>query len=442
MKALSSALLFALGLFGASVLHAETVKDREGAVRKDRATMENDPRWIYNDFERGFAEANRSGKPLLIVLRCVPCLSCAGIDAQVLEEADLAAVLDQFVCVRLINANAIDLARFQFDFDLSFSTLFFNGDGAVYGRYGSWTHQRDTHDKNTAGFRRALSAVLAIHRGYPGNKAALAEKQGGPTTFKTPVEMPALAGKYQRNLDWDGKVVQSCVHCHQIGDAMRTSFRDRKEVIPDEWIYPWPMPETIGFTLSADQIAKVQSVVGGSIAERAGFQPGDEIISLGGQPLVSIADVSWILHRAPETETLAALVRRGEMEKSLAVELPKDWRRRSDISRRVGTWPMRAMAFGGLVLEDLSDEERSRRRVSNEELGLLVKGVGQYGKHATAKKAGFQKDDVLVGIDGWTKRASESEMLGQLLRTRMPGEQVKVKVLRGDERIDLALPMQ
>ena len=74
-----------------------------------------------------------------MVLRCVPCLACAGIDAQVLlQETELAPLLDQFVCVRVINANALDLSLFQFDYDLSFSTLFFNGDGTVYGRYGSW----------------------------------------------------------------------------------------------------------------------------------------------------------------------------------------------------------------------------------------------------------------------------------------------------------------
>src|SRR6266568_4660425 len=91
--------IFAVGLAWFAV--AATVPDREGAVRKDRAILENDARWIYNDFQRGFAEARRTGKPLLVVLRCVPCMACAGIDAQVLKQAeqDLAPLLDQFVCV-------------------------------------------------------------------------------------------------------------------------------------------------------------------------------------------------------------------------------------------------------------------------------------------------------------------------------------------------------
>jgi len=44
----------AASIFSAS-LSAEAVKDREGAVRGDRAKMEHDQRWIYNDVDRGFA---------------------------------------------------------------------------------------------------------------------------------------------------------------------------------------------------------------------------------------------------------------------------------------------------------------------------------------------------------------------------------------------------
>src|SRR5690349_13669372 len=154
-------------------LQAAAVKDREGAVRQDKATMENDARWIYYDVDRGFAEAKKTGKPLLVVLRCVPCLSCVGLDAEVLKEASLQPLLDQFVCVRLINANAIDLQRFQFDYDLSFSTLIFNADGTLYGRYGSWLHQVDPDARETVGYRRTLEGALALHRKYPANRATL-----------------------------------------------------------------------------------------------------------------------------------------------------------------------------------------------------------------------------------------------------------------------------
>jgi serine protease Do len=421
---------------------AAAVKDRETAVRDDKKTMENDQRWIYGDFQKGFAEAKRTGKPLLVVLRCVPCLSCAGIDASVLTEPELVPLLDQFVCVRVINANALDMSLFQFDYDLSFSTLFFNGDGTVYGRYGSWTHQKDPQDKTTVGYKRALEAALALHRGYPANKASLAGKQGGPSEYKTPIQMPLLQGNYQLELNWNDKVLQSCVHCHQIGDALRFSYRDKKEPIPTTLIYPWPTPETIGLTLAPDHIARVVSVAAESSAAKAGFKVGDDLVSFAGQPLISIADFSWALHRAPDAGSVAAVVNRNGTRQTINLSLPSEWRRRSDISRRVGTSPMRGMATGGLRMQDLSDTERGLRAIGQSEMALLITGVGQYNKHAAGKNAGFQKDDVILQIAGLSNRLTESELIGHLLQKHPMGERVKATVLRGTDRLELLLPMQ
>ncbi len=404
--------------------------------------MENDARWAYNDVQRGFAEAKRTGKPLVVVLRCVPCLSCAGIDASVLSEPALVPLLDQFVCARVINANALDLSLFQFDYDLSFSALMFNGDGTVYGRFGSWTHQKNQHEKSTASFKRALEAALEIHRGYPANKPALAGKQGAPSPYKTPVDIPTLNGKYRLELDWQGKVVPSCVHCHQIGDALRATYRRKSEPIPSNLIYPMPAPDTLGLALAQDGIARVDSVTGGSAAARAGFQAGDEIVAMAGQPLVSIADVSWVLHRAPEAGSLVATVKRGPSEKKLDLELPPGWRSKSDISRRVGTWEMRAMATGGLLLEDLPEADRSQRGLGRENMALLVKHAGEYGRHAAAKKAGFLKGDVIVGVDGLAGRMTEGELIGHLLQKHQTGEKLKATILRGGANIELMLPIQ
>ena len=421
---------------------AETVKDRVGAVLGDRAKMENDERWIYNDWQLGFQRAKSTGKPLLVVLRCVPCLACAGIDASILTEPDLEPLLDQFVCVRLINANTLDLSLFQFDYDLSFSTMFFNGDGTVYGRFGSWTHQKDPYNKTVSGFTAALQQSLALHKNYPANKDSLAGKQGKPMPVNDPLQLPALAGKYQRELDWDGKVVQSCVHCHQISDALRSIHRKKKEKIPQQWVYPMPNPETIGLTFAPDHPAQIESVVDNSIAQKAGLQPGDALLTLNGQPLISIADIAWILHHTPDSGTLSARIKRGAAQKVLTLQLPEGWRTSSDISRRVGTWPMRAMALGGLLLEELPADQRNARGLPKNRMALLVKHVGQYGEHAAAKKAGFQKDDILVEVDGLSSALSESELIGRLLATRLPGDSVNATVLRGNQRVELTLPMQ
>ncbi len=421
---------------------AETVKDREGAVRGDKARMEADPRWNYNAPEAAFDKARTSGRPVLVVLRCIPCLACAGLDAGVIEDASLAPLLDQFECVRVINANALDLSRFQFDYNLSFSALVFNADGTLYARWGSWRHQKDPQDKSTAGLKATLEAALALHRGYPANKVSLAGKQGAPTRWRTPLDFPSLSAKYQAKLDWEGKVVQSCMHCHMIGDAFRTAIRSAGEPMPPEWIWPHPPAETVGLTLAPDSAATVAAVAEGSAAAKAGLKAGDVLHALGGQAVISSADVSWVLHRAAETGALTAEVAREGRKETLRLELAEGWRGKADISRPVGTWSMRAMALGGLKLADVPEDERARLGLAGEAMALRVEHAGEYGIHAAAKNAGFRKGDILTAVGSTTHRVSEGELIGQLLRSHRPGDSLPATVRRGSETLSLRLPQQ
>jgi len=258
--------------------------------------------------------------------------------------------MDKFVCVRLVQANAMDLSLFQFDFDLTFAVFFMNADKTIYGRFGSRSERKDaTKDISMEGFRKALAAALDLHKKYPSNKASLSSKQNQPPRFKVPEEYPSLRGKYKSTLDYEGKVVQSCMHCHQVGEAERTFFRADRKPIPDEVVYPWPMPNVIGLAFDPQEKAKVSGVAQESAAEQAGVKIGDEILTLQWQPILSIADVQWVLHNASQPATLTAEVLRGKKKLKLTLSLANDWRRHSDISWRTSSWDLRRMATGGLV---------------------------------------------------------------------------------------------
>jgi hypothetical protein len=99
------------------------------------------------------------------------------------------------------------------------------------------------------------------------------------------------------------------------------------------------------------------------------------------------------------------------------------------------------MAAGGLVLEDLAESERAERGLEPQALALRVKHVGQYGDHAVALRAGFQKDDLIVRFDDRAARLSESQFLAQAL-TYPPGHVLQVEVLRGRQTKRLKLPLQ
>jgi len=136
------------------------------------------------------------------------------------------------------------------------------------------------------------------------------------------------------------------------------------------------------------------------------------------------------------------LVLRSGKQGTLRIELTEGWRENPDGTKRVGTWPMRMMALGGLKLEDLDAGARSRLRIAPDRLALEAVHVGQYNQHAAAKRAGFRKGDVLVRVGGSDQRMTETQLIASLLRSRKKGEKVEVKVLRNRKAIDLQLPMQ
>ena len=354
------------------------------------------------------------------------------------------ALMDQFVCVRLVQANRLDLTKFQFDYDLTFSVFFMNSDGTVYGRYGTRSSRKEANRELSGnGLAAAMSGALTLHQNYPKNKASLAGKQSKPTKFKTPDDFPSLKGKFKPTINYEKNTSQSCLHCHQVTDAERAIFRNAGKPIPDKLLFLYPMPQVVGLSLDPKTRATVDSVADKSSAEAAGFRKGDEILTLNGQPILSIADVQWLLHHADDTDRIVAVVRRRNGSRaSLKIMLNTGWRRATDISWRVSSWPLRRMGTGGLVLKSLSTKERKRANLPESQLALRVDGMGRYGPHAAARRAGFRKGDILISFNGRTKPQSVSGLLALATQTTKPGQRIPVIVLRNGKRIKLTLPMQ
>ncbi|MCZ6787074.1 MAG: hypothetical protein O7E54_07900 [Planctomycetota bacterium] len=60
---------------GAGIVLAAAValaNEREEKVRKDKSDFRGRKGWIYNDLPNARAAAKKSGKPLFVVIRCIP----------------------------------------------------------------------------------------------------------------------------------------------------------------------------------------------------------------------------------------------------------------------------------------------------------------------------------------------------------------------------------
>ena len=407
-------------------------EDRAERVHKDLKDFTSGGRWIYNDLPRGFEEAKKSGKPLLVVLRCIPCEACRGFDEGVASfDKRVDALLEKFVRVRIPMANGLDLSLFQSDYDLSFFAFFLNADRTIYGRFGTRSTQKDKSGQvSIEAFREAMQKALDLHAKHAEVKESLRGKTGPAPPFKVPEESPDLKGKYTAQLDYDGKVVQSCIHCHQVRESERLMFRSRKEPIPDPILFPWPSSEALGLHLDPSRAATVKKVDAGSAAEKAGFRAGDELVSVAGQPIVSEADVSWILHWSPETGSLDAAIRREGKESGARIALERGWRRRSDLSWRSSTWDLRRMATGGLLLVAVPAEERKEKGIEPGKLALLVKHAGEYGEHANARNAGVRNGDIIVALEGRRDPMREEDLIAYGVQAKKPGDEIELTVLR------------
>lgn len=415
---------------------------REQKVRGDKEKVEAQGFWIYNDLPKAFAEAKKTGQPIIVVLRCIPCEQCVKLDDDLVDtDPRLRPLLEKFVRVRQISTNGLDLSLFQFDTDQSFAVFLLNPDGTIYGRYGTRSDQRHwTDDVSIEGLSKALEGALELHKQYPANKGLFAAKRGPAPDFPVPEKLPKLEGKYGSELNYAGNVVQSCIHCHQIGDAQKAYYRQKDGSIPEQVLFPYPHPKAIGLILDPKERATVLKVESGSLAEKAGFKAGDVIEAMNGQPLLSMADVQWVFHHVPASGgPVKATVNRGGKKTDVALNLPAGWRQKDDIAWRVSSWELRRFAFGGMFPKKLPDEQRAELKIPPTGMALKIEHVGQYAPHDRAKQAGVKVGDVLVSFDGRNDFARETDLLAYAINQVKPGASVPAEFIRDGERVKLTL---
>ena len=318
-----------------------------------------------------------------------------------------------------------------------------NADKTIYGRFGTRSSRENAEQHMTSpGLEAALNGALAIHRDLENQRATLTKKQPVDSKFRSPDDYPSLAGKYTSDLAYQGAVTKSCLHCHQVRDAERQIYRDAGKPIPDQLLFPYPLPSTIGMKMDPNSKGRIKSVITGSAADDSGLKTDDEILTIDGQPILSIADIQWALHQAPDAGRLKVTVLRDARSLEKEIRLVNDWRSKNDISWRVTSWPLRRMGTGGLVFEPATSAQRNEADIPLDRMALRVKRVGQYGPHAAAKRAGVKIGDIMINYDDQSDNWTTSQLLGYIGKHTRPGRRVKIVTVRDGKQLKINLPMQ
>ena len=99
--------------------------------------------------------------------------------------------------------------------------------------------------------------------------------------------MSSIADKYQLLTER-----KNCIHCHNIHDAEHNNLK-----LTGRWsneaLWRYPLPDNIGLQIDPKDGLKINKVIPGSAAAKAGLKPGQQISYINNQLILSIADIQW-----------------------------------------------------------------------------------------------------------------------------------------------------
>ncbi|MBL8844063.1 MAG: PDZ domain-containing protein [Planctomycetes bacterium] len=337
-----------------------------------------------------------------------------------------------FVCVRVTDLRPLDLARWRFDFDLTFAALTATPDGAVLHRYGG----RDAADAEAF---LSLASFEAFLRGSAARFADPAARPPAPSADLAPRTIEASAAFRRR----DAEKQIDCVHCHTVNDF---EFRDAAASgrFRREQLFVFPDPARLGFEVERDQQQRVARVAASGPAARAGLAAGDRLLAVAGQPLLTRADLQWALHQLPTGATkLELCVERAGAPVALQLELAAGWKECDalEYAWRPYKWNLTpGPGFGGKPLD--AARKRALGLATDafaQEVGYLVTWGDKAATGKSAQAAGLKKGDVVVAVAGKSDFANEDHFQAWFRLERKPGETVELVVLRDGQRRTLKM---
>jgi serine protease Do len=389
--------------------------------------------WVYNDIPAAIQEARRTGKPLFVTFRCVPCRDCAAFDADVANgnERVREFAAKEFIAVRQVEMKGVDLTQFQFDYDLNWAAVFMNADGVVYARYGTQGAEGSDAWNSIEGLMTTMQRVLQMHRDYPENLAELADKRGKVVPQNDALQLPGLRNpeKYAQETNRS-----NCIHCHNIHDAEHLQALRENRYSP-EMLWKYPLPDLIGLKIDRRNGSEIVEVVPESPAALAGLAVGEEVVRMNGQRIASIADMQWVLHHLPGKATQVEV--EGSRSGKKILRLQDGWRVH-DFSWRGSMWnaPPRLAVW----LPELTGEALTNLGLPQGDGALETRWINQESEGGRqALRDGLREKDVVIGVNGQPVRMNSRQFNAYLKLNYKVGDELPLTILRQGQRLELKL---
>jgi hypothetical protein len=398
-----------------------------------------------SDIAAALQEAQRENRPVFATFRCLPCKQCSAFDKDVLEGGPkLTPLLTQFITLRITDANALDLRLFPVadyqDLDISWWGYFLSPQGQIYAIYGGRDHVSDATRISEKSLVATMERVLAHHYD-PRRKFWNMDRPAPDLSGKA--KPPSTLPGYQTWKAKSNKHVhqQTCLHCHQVNDILRTPAVEAGTFDALNDFYTWPLPENVGIQLNRDHGLKVDRVEPNSPAAKTGLRPGDILGAADGQRLFGQTDFRGVLHRGPKGAGSIDLVwSRNNAVMQGTLQVAPGWRQtildwRMSVSQGV------VGAYPGFFPIKTNDGKRRKygipegRMAATPFLGKKLQGP--------AVAAGLRRDHVITAIDGHQADIAGRAFLIWINQRYSPGDRITFSVRdsrKRDSEISFQLP--
>lgn len=324
-----------------------------------------------------------------------------------------------YICVRIIRMDNVDIGLFDYDRNNTLYFFLMNADEQIYMRYGGRDGRSPDSYLSLDSLALAAEKGMELHRQYQDGKLAKAPRP----TPSSPRDFPLLVERtFKQN---------ACVECHLIGDFQ--NLHREKDGTLDKLVHLFRSPDirTLGIELDVPKGLVLKQASGA--AQTAGLRAGDRISKWEGDTVWTFADLQYRYDKVPRTaKSVGVTVDRGGEAKELTVALPALWWRTDTRYRQSSIEPRS-------YFEDraLTAEEKAKYGLRADGFASQVKYVSSmaYSVGSHDLKVG----DIIVSVDGKDQDANADLASLYLVLHKTPGDTATLEVLRDGKRISMPL---